>query len=136
MDIISIRGASITLIAIIGAVIVFHILVAGGLLPKTIVWGGRISEPNQVVRAELGSIAMLLVAAAVVIMRWHSLAHGSPNIVAAVGVWVLMVLFTLNTVGNVFAKTRFERVVFTPLTLLLALLMLRLALARGVFSGS
>jgi hypothetical protein len=136
VDIISIRGASITLIAILGAVIVFHVLVVAGLLPKTIVWGGRISDPKQVVRAELGSIAMLLVTAAVVIMRWQSLAHGSPNIVAAVGVWVLIVLFTLNTVGNLFAKTRFERVVFTPLTLLLALLMLRLALAQGVFSGS
>ena len=136
MDYVSIRAASIALLAILGAVIVFHVLVVGGILPKTIVWGGRISDSKRVVRAEIGSIVVLLVTAAFVIMRWHSLGHGSQNIVAAVGVWVLVVLFTLNTVGNLFAKTRFERVVFTPFTLLLALLMLRLALAQGDFSGS
>lgn len=136
MDFISIRTASVALLAILGAVVIFHVLVVGGVLPKTIVWGGRISEPAQVIRAEIGSIVILLVTAAFVVMRWRSLAHGSPNFVAAAGTWVLVILFTLNTVGNLFAKTLFERVVFTPLTLLLALLMLRLALERGVFSGS
>ena len=128
VDIISTGVATLALLAIIGAVIVFHLLVIGGILPKTIVWAGRISDPARLVRAEMGSIAVLLVAATFVIARWRSLAHGSPAIVAAVGAWVLVILFTLNTVGNLFAKTRFERIVFTPLTLLLALLMLRLAL--------
>ena len=73
---------------------------------------------------------ILLVTAAIVAMRWRSLAQGAPNVVAAVGTWVLVGLFAVNTVGNLFAKTLFERAVFTPLTLLLALLMLRLALER------
>lgn len=136
MDLVSIRAASVALLAILGAVTVFHVLVVGGIVPKTIVWGGRISDPARVVREEVGSIVVLLVTAAFVIMRWRSLAYGSPNIVAAVGTWVLVILCTLNTVRNLFAKTRFERVVFTPLTLLLALLMLRLALAERVFGGS
>lgn len=130
MGFISFRAASITTLAILGAVVVFHVLVVSGIVPKTIVWGGRISDPAQVVRAEIGSIVILLVTAAIVAMRWRSLAQGSPNIVATVGTWVLVVLFSVNTVGNLFAKTLFERLVFTPLTLLLALLMLRLALER------
>ena len=130
MGFISIRAASITALAILGAVVLFHVLVVSGIVPKTIVWGGRISDPAQVVRAEIGSIMILLATAAIVAMRWRSLAQGAPNVVAAVGTWVLVGLFALNTVGNLFAKTLFERAVFTPLTLLLALLMLRLALER------
>ena len=130
MGFISIRAASITALAILGAVVLFHVLVVSGIVPKTIVWGGRISDPAQVVRAEIVSIMILLVTAAIVAMRWRSLAQGAPNVVAAVGTWVLVGLFALNTVGNLFAKTLFERAVFTPLTLLLALLMLRLALER------
>ena len=135
MDFISFRAASITSLAILGTVVVFHVLVASGVLPKTIVWGGRISDPAQVVRAEIVSIVILLVTAAIVALRWSSLAQGSPNIVATVGTWVLVVLFAVNTVGNLFARTLVERVVFTPLTLLLALLMLRLALEKGAFSA-
>ena len=130
MGFISIRAASITALAILSAVVLFHVLVVSGIVPKTIVWGGRISDPAQVVRAEIVSIMILLVTAAIVAMRWRSLAQGAPNVVAAVGTWVLVGLFAVNTVGNLFAKTLFERAVFTPLTLLLALLMLRLALER------
>ena len=130
MGFISIRAASITALAILTSVVLFHVLVVSGIVPKTIVWGGRISDPAQVVRAEIGSIMILLATAAIVAMRWRSLAQGAPNVVAAVGTWVLVGLFALNTVGNLFAKTLFERAVFTPLTLLLALLMLRLALER------
>ena len=130
MGFISIRAASITALAILSAVVLFHVLVVSGIVPKTIVWGGRISDPAQVIRAEIVSIMILLVTAAIVAMRWRSLAQGAPNVVLAVGTWVLVGLFALNTVGNLFAKTLFERAVFTPLTLLLALLMLRLALER------
>jgi hypothetical protein len=126
MSFVSIRAASITSLGILAAIVVFHVLVVSGVLPKTIVWGGRISDPARVVRAEIGSTALLLIAAAIVVLRWRSLANGSPNIVAAVGTWVLVALFTVNTVGNLFAKTLFERVIFTPLTLLL-----RLALEKG-----
>ena len=130
MNFVSIRAASITALAILSAVVLFHVLVVSGIVPKTIVWGGRLSDPAQVVRAEIVSIMILLVTAAIVAMRWRSLAQGAPNVVAAVGTWVLVGLFAVNTVGNLFAKTLFERAVFTPLTLLLALLMLRLALER------
>ena len=130
MNFVSIRAASIAALATLGAVIIFHVLVVSGIVPKTIVWGGRLSDPAQVVRAEIVSIMILLVTAAIVAMRWRSLAQGAPNVVLAVGTWVLVGLFALNTVGNLFAKTLFERAVFTPLTLLLALLMLRLALER------
>ena len=130
MGFISIRAASIAALAILSAVVLFHVLVVSGIVPKTIVWGGRISDPAQVVRAEIVSIMILLVTAAIVAMRWRSLAQGAPNVVLAVGTWVLVGLFALNTVGNRFAKTLLERAVFTPLTLLLALLTLRLALER------
>jgi membrane protein YdbS with pleckstrin-like domain len=67
------------------------------------------SDPARVVQAEIGSTAVLLIAAAIVVLRWRSLAQESPDIVAAVGTWVLVALFTV----------------------LLALLMLRWALEKG-----
>lgn len=42
--------------------------------------------------------------------------------------WLFFVLFSLNTLGNLFAETLAETLIFTPLTILLAVLSLRLAL--------
>ncbi|MEN9442639.1 MAG: hypothetical protein RLZ33_2716 [Bacteroidota bacterium] len=41
--------------------------------------------------------------------------------------WLFFVLFSLNTLGNLFAETLTETLIFTPLTILLAVLSLRLA---------
>ena len=43
--------------------------------------------------------------------------------------WVLFLLFLLNTVGNIFAKTTFEQS-FAILTAMAALLCLRLAVEK------
>jgi membrane protein implicated in regulation of membrane protease activity len=36
--------------------------------------------------------------------------------------WLFVILFAVNTVGNLMAETLFEKLVFTPLTLLSAVL--------------
>lgn len=135
MDFITIRTAAIVALAILGAVVIFHLLVIAGVIPKTIVWGGRISDPRKVVGMEVVSILIVLVAAAVFGFRWRSVGTGNPSLVWAMATWALVGLFTLNTVGNLFARTPFERFVMTPLTLILALLALRLALEKVVTNG-
>jgi len=45
-------------------------------------------------------------------------------------VWILFIIFSFNIVGNILAKTLFEKIIFTPVTLCLSLLMLRIALTK------
>jgi hypothetical protein len=135
MEFVSVRTAAIVALALMGAVVLFHLLVIAGVIPKTIVWGGRITDPQEVVRMEVVSILIVLVAAAVFAFRWRSVATGAPSLLWAIATWALVGLFAINTVANLFAKTPFERFAMTPLTLLLALLALRLALERGVANG-
>jgi hypothetical protein len=135
MDFISVRTAAIVALALMGAVVLFHLLVIVGVFPKTIVWGGRITDPQQVIRMEVVSILILLVAAAVFVFRCRSVATGAPSLLWAIATWALVGLFAINTVGNLFARTPFERFAMTPLTLLLALLALRLALEKVATNG-
>lgn len=115
-------------LAIMGVFTVFHGLVLAGVVPANIVWGGRITDRSQLRRMELVSIGIMIVAATVIVLRARALIHGSASPVLAVATWALVVLFAMNTVGNLFAKTTFEKVAFTPVTAVLALLSLRLAL--------
>lgn len=64
---------------------------------------------------------VLLLSAAVIYLNARSL-------VLTVAIWAFVGLFALNTAGNVFAKSTVERLAFTPVTLVLAVLCLRLAL--------
>jgi hypothetical protein len=49
--------------------------------------------------------------------------------VATVGVWLIFAYLLLNTVGNLASGVAFEKLLFAPLTLFLALCAFRLALA-------
>lgn len=131
---VSVQAASIIALSIMGTVVVFHTLIIADVLPRTIVWGGQLSDPAQIVRMEVVSILIIIVAAAVFVLRWRSIASGEPSLIWTIAIWVLVVLFGLNTIGNLFAKTKFERAVMTPLTLILALLALRLALENVAVS--
>jgi hypothetical protein len=135
MAFLSVRLASIIALSIMGAILLFHVLVIGGVLPKTIVWGGQFSDPAQIIRMEIVSIVILLLAAAIFMMRWRTIAAGDASLIWLIGIWALVGLFALNTVGNLFAKAVFERAVMTPLTLVLALLALRLALEKVAGNG-
>lgn len=42
--------------------------------------------------------------------------------------WVFVVLFAVNTIGNLFSKNRLEQLLFSPLTLLAAILFARIAI--------
>jgi hypothetical protein len=55
-----------------------------------------------------------------------------PGLMRAVVIvlWILFILFFLNTIGNIFAKTTFERYFAIP-TGILAILCLRLALEKN-----
>jgi len=115
------------LIALFSLQIVFHLLVLSRLIPFGIVWGGRLKTVEQMQVFELISILinalMLYVAAA----GSGHLKHPFRPAVLRVALWVMVLLFALNTLGNIFSENRFEQLVFTPLTALLALLCLHLA---------
>lgn len=123
-----VRTTMVVALAIMGVFTAFHILVVAGFVPSTIVWGGRITDRSRLVRMELVSIGIMIVAAVVIALRATSLMQGSSSPVLTVATWGLVALFALNTVGNLFAKTTFEKAAFTPVTAVLALLALRLAL--------
>lgn len=119
-------GSTIGIITIIFGF--FHLLVIAGVVPNTIVWGGRITDPRRLVVMETLSLVTILLVGALSFIHGRMTAAGNGTVVLRLFMWVFAALFLLNTVGNVFAKTAFERFAFTPVTAVLAFLTLRLAL--------
>ena len=126
---ISERLATNGLLAVLSLVIVFHLLVLLRIIPYSIVWGGRLTSDTQMVRFELTSIVINTLMLTVVAIRAGLLRIMVPALLINITLWLMAGLFTLNTVGNLASLNTVEQLVFTPLTLILAIFSLRLALA-------
>jgi hypothetical protein len=108
-------------VALLTAVVLFHILVLVGIVPMEIVWGGRLTSRTELVQFEVVSIALNLFMIFVVSHPAGFIQILKPIVVR----WLLVVmaaLFALNTFGNVMAVNPLERWIFTPLTGLMCVL--------------
>jgi uncharacterized membrane protein YjjP (DUF1212 family) len=65
--------------------------------------------------------------AVVAIYTRHLNVKINPKIIKA-ALWIMVGIFLLNTIGNLFSKNEWEKIIFTPITLLLAIFSLRLAM--------
>lgn len=119
------------LLAALGLLAVFHILVLLKVIPAEIVWGGQIQGvPSNLVTLETTALVvsllfMLIVAAKLGYVRAGKLA-GAVNI----GVWLIFAYLVLNTLGNLASGISFEKLLFAPITIILALCALRLAIEK------
>ena len=127
---ISERLAINAMLVLLTLIVLFHVLVLTGIIPFTIIGGGRITTRAEMVRLEVPAllinlVMLLVVAARAGLVKWRI----NPTLFRVV-FWVLFAVFLLNTLGNLLSTNTLEKLVFTPLTMLLALFSLRLAMSR------
>jgi hypothetical protein len=112
------------MLILLSAIVLFHVLVLIQVVPHEVVWGGKFEDFESMLPFEIVSIVLNL--SFILLVRFRARKPDSKP--GRIGMWLLFALFSLNTLGNLFAETMTEKLVFTPLTLILALLSLRLAL--------
>ncbi len=125
---IDIKLASGVMMALLSCAVVFHFLVLVGVFPHNIVWGGRLEGAIQLYIFETVSLILNLAVVFVVGIKGGYIKPFLPNKVVTSSLWILVVLFSLNTVGNLFADSKLEMLLFTPLTLLSTILFYRMAI--------
>lgn len=105
----------------------FHVLVVAGVIPFAMVWGGRLRDHSQMLAFEAVSLTITLLMLAAVAVQAGYVNIKPPRRVMTVVFSLMFLLFLVNTAGNLASKNELEKRLFTPLTLLLALLSLRVA---------
>ncbi|KUG07248.1 hypothetical protein [Solirubrum puertoriconensis] len=124
------RVAAYGILLITGLSVGFHVLVLARVVPSEIVWGGGQKDPQQLLVLESVSITINLLIWMVVAVRVGLLKLKINATVIRGALWLMVGVFALNTVGNLFSTNSFEKAAFTPVTLLLALFSLRLVLGN------
>lgn len=110
------------LVSLLILVIIFHITVLFQIVPYNIVWGGRLKSVEEMYAFETVSIFINILLVGLLVWKSRLIRKGTSNKVLNAILWILLVLFALNTVGNLLAETILEKIVFTPLTLLFSIL--------------
>lgn len=118
------------LFLILFSVLIFHVLIVIQIIPYNIVWAGKLKSVTEMYQFEMIS---LLINSIVILIVAQKSNYLKLNITAKLVngmLWFFVVLFSLNTIGNLFAEQNLETIVFTPITAISALLYLRLALEK------
>jgi hypothetical protein len=121
--------AEIGLLVILSASIVFHLLVLVKIVPYKIVWGSRLKTDADMYKFEAVSVILNLFFLVIILLKMKIISFDFPENVLNYIIWGMAVLFFLNTVGNLLSKSSLEKKIFTPITILLTIFSLMLALS-------
>ena len=108
-------------------VLVLHICILLKIIPYTIAWGGRLENDNEMYVFETLSILINVFLCWVLLMKGDFVQYKFSEKAIKIILWTFFGLFVLNTVGNFFAKTNFEKLfaILTGLSAMLIWIILR-----------
>lgn len=109
------------LIGICFLALCFHLLILLKVIPYEITWGGKLKNDQEMYLFEIISICINSFFAYVLLQKGRFVKPIFTEKTLSIILWIFFVIFVLNTIGNLFAKTTFERS-FTVITLLNAVL--------------
>ncbi|MCE3229576.1 MAG: hypothetical protein K0S32_4127 [Bacteroidetes bacterium] len=102
---------------LLSLVMVFHLLVLTQVISYTIVWAGKLNSVEEMIAFESVSMIINAILMFTLTMRLKNLKRGSVNKVVNGILWAFVILFILNTIGNLFSKSKTELIFGTIMTI-------------------
>jgi len=124
------KPAGTITITIMVLLIIFHILVLLGVIPSNIVWCGKADDKELLMNLEIFSLVTSFIFLGIVLLKVRKEKFSKFKKVINYAIIVICVYFGLNLVGNFTAEATTEKLIFTPVTIVLTLLLFRLALEK------
>lgn len=114
------KVAAITvLMGLLSVVILLHLGILFQLIPYDIVWAGKIDSLEAMYLLETVSLILNGTLMLVLYLKLKHLKQAMPTPVVDVILWIYVVVFGLNSLGNLFAQTLFELIFGTLFTLVM-----------------
>lgn len=91
------------------SVIIFHICILLKIIPYNIAWGGRLTNDIEMYIFETISILINIFLSWILLMKGDYVKFKFSANTIKIILWTFLILFILNTIGNIIAKTNFEK---------------------------
>ena len=105
-------------------------IVVFDIVPLEYLWGGRMQTKDELLLFEILSLVIQVLCYWVVVLKRKHIKMGQHNLVVESVIWILCIVFFLNTIGNLVAKTRMETLLGTPITAILFVLLFRIGIEK------
>ena len=122
------RFAVNSLLTLLSLVMIFHLLILTQVIPYNIVWGGNLQNTEQMIVFEIVSLLINTLIIITIAIKGKYLKFNLSQRLTDLLIWLFVILFSINTLGNLFAKASIETIAFTPMTFLSALFCFRIVL--------
>jgi hypothetical protein len=117
----NVRTAIKIMLLLISAVTIFHLSILLKIVPYQITWGGRLKNDTEMYMFESVSILINLFLILTLLIKGYYIKGMFSSRIVNIILWAFFMLFGLNTIGNLFANTTFEKL-FAVLTLACSML--------------
>lgn len=107
---------------ILGTILTFHVLIFTEQIPYDKVWAGKLNSVDEMKSFETFSILLNVFMLVVLFTKYKQLEREERNWVVDILIWIFVVFFALNTLGNLFAQSRLELILGSLLTLISSIL--------------
>ena len=107
---------------LLGTILIFHLLIFTEQIPYDKVWAGRLNSVEEMKSFETFSILINIFMVLVLLLKYKLLKSGKTNKAIDILIWVFVVFFALNTIGNMFTKSLIELILGGILTLVSSIL--------------
>jgi hypothetical protein len=125
-----IHFAQYLLLLVLSVFLALHFLIFLKFIPYNIVWGGRLKSDAEMYRFELVSIVINLFFLFIILVQSSILTINFPHKIMTILLGLMTALFAFNTLGNIKSINKIERIYLTPITLILTICSLILALTN------
>ncbi len=116
------KTAVLIMLFLLGAVMVFHLLILTENIPFDKVWAGKLKTLEEMRIFETVSILINLLMITVLSIKYKNIQNSTNNKVIDLINWIFVVLFALNTIGNLFSVSMAELILGTAVTLISTIL--------------
>ncbi|WP_417593363.1 hypothetical protein [Owenweeksia hongkongensis] len=117
-------------LGIVVAILLFHLSILLRVVPYEMTWGGRLTNDFEMYVFETVSVLVNLFLLTLLMIKGKYWNVFMPLRIVNILLWAYAALFALNTVGNVLAKTSFEKT-FAIITLALSFLICYIQIKTG-----
>ena len=117
----SLRIAVKIMISLVVAVTLFHLSIILKIIPYEITWGGRLQNDSEMYVFEIISVTINIFLGLNLLIKGGYIKQVISLRIVNITLWIFLILFGLNTIGNIIAKTYFEKS-FALLTLVSSIL--------------
>jgi len=118
------------LMGLLVLLMVMHVLILARVIPYEVVWGGSIKDETQLYVFEISALILNGLFLIITAINLGHIRAPKLNRVADIGMWMVFAYFAMNIIGNLNSGVSWEKLLFAPLSIVLALLSLRVAVHR------